>query len=466
LAASQHAAGNGIDEDSNIEEDDDDDEQESSTNIGSNIDHDLIALKVLSLLRPELRRLKKTQAKQHRAINTRLNDIEEKISATFFLISNITPKIDYLVNRVGAEDGEITQLLQAPPPLTFPTPTAIPDTTPTDKPQTVQQPTYADVLNLTKECNSQKPVNHKVLKTNNNPTKMQRTITITRNSMEKPPVDPLTVRNMLNTTLKEAQAPANAIISNVSLNQNNNFVLTTREDCPATTVLQYKEILERTLQSVDNTTTTMKPQENWAKVTIHGINLLMYPDDSTGMNLLREEIESHNPNIKLTTTPRYITRPEARVGKRDSSVCVCLNSEALANQMVRRGVLVDCQRRKAERYWPARPTDQCSSCQGFGHHWRRCTAELACRMCSKSHKTSEHNCSHCPNSRGKRCPHTILRCANCDGDHYASDRSCPVIVRLRAHLPATTSTTATSKFSTMDTPVILQNDAMDEEPDV
>ena len=50
------------------------------------------------------------------------------------------------------------------------------------------------------------------------------------------------------------------------------------------------------------------------------------------MALLQKELETHN-NVRLTTLPRYITRSESR---KDSSVLVCVTSEALANQLQRK----------------------------------------------------------------------------------------------------------------------------------
>ncbi len=158
-----------------------------------------------------------------------------------------------------------------------------------------------------------------MLKGDIKPSRVKRTITIARTSTDQPPVDPLTVRNTLNTTLRNAQAPPNAVISTVALNQKNNYVLTTREDCTAATILKYKETLQTALQGIDNSTAAMKPQETWAKVMVHGVNLLAYPDDSMGMASLQQEIEMHNPSIQLTTPPRYITRPENRAGKKASS---------------------------------------------------------------------------------------------------------------------------------------------------
>ena len=44
-------------------------------------------------------------------------------------------------------------------------------------------------------------------------------------------------------------------------------------------------------------------------------------------------------------------------------------------------------------------------------------------------------------------PTHILRCANCEGDHRASDKTCPVITRLRDRRPIPTTMTATELAS-------------------
>ena len=415
-----------VDEDSDEEEEDDSEDEDQEISHATDRQMDIVATKLLTLLRPELRRMQKKQNKQYRTISARLEKIEESLSAGFFLASNHTPKLDYLVNRVSADGDASATPIPPPPPLTIPTT----NNTTEHIESAGLQPSYADILRLSKP-EGQETTNKKPTKRDNSLSRVKRTITIARSDNGLPPVDPLTIRNTLNATLRDIQAPPNAIISTVTLNQKNNYILTTREDCPASTVLQYKETLQSTLQNIDNTTAAMKPQETWAKVAVHGINLLAYPDDTIGMELLQKEVETHNPGVTLTTTPRYITRPENRTGKRDSSIVICVASESLANQLTKKGVLIDCQRRKSERYWAARPSDQCSSCQGFGHHWKRCVTNPICRLCAQAHKTGDHVCPQCPSSRGKQCPHTVLRCINCDMDHHASDRTCPVITKLR-----------------------------------
>ena len=255
---------------------------------------DIVATKLFTLLRPELRRMQKKQNKQYRTISARLEKIEESLSAGFFLASNHTPKLDYLVNRVSADGDASATPNPPPPPLTIPTT----NNTTEHIESAGLQPSYADILRLSKP-EGQETTNKKPTKRDNSLSRVKRTITIARSDNGLPPVDPLTIRNTLNATLRDIQAPPNAIISTVTLNQKNNYIPTTREDCPASTVLQYKETLHSTLQNINNTTVAMKPQETWAKVAVHGINLLAYPDDTIGMELLQKEVETHNPGVTL-----------------------------------------------------------------------------------------------------------------------------------------------------------------------
>ncbi len=82
------------------------------------IDHDLIARKVFALLHPELRRMKKSQNKHYNTLNARLAKIEEDLSAVFFLASNHTPKVDFLVKRIhDATEAPTTADIPPPPPL-------------------------------------------------------------------------------------------------------------------------------------------------------------------------------------------------------------------------------------------------------------------------------------------------------------------------------------------------------------
>jgi len=73
------------DEEASDDEEDEDEDDEALENV------DLLALTILELLRPEIRRIKKMQNKQHRAISERLTKIEEGLSTGFFLTPNHMP---------------------------------------------------------------------------------------------------------------------------------------------------------------------------------------------------------------------------------------------------------------------------------------------------------------------------------------------------------------------------------------
>ena len=61
---------------------------------------------------------------------------------------------------------------------------------------------------------------------------------------------------------------------------------------------------------------------------------------------------------------------------------------------------------------------QCYTCFEYGHHERRCnesTTESLCKHCGELANT--HDATNCTNK---------VKCVNCDGEHVATSRACPV----------------------------------------
>ena len=164
---------------------------------------------------------------------------------------------------------------------------------------------------------------------------------------------------------------------------------------------------------------------------------MQFKDTEEGMETLKQEIEECNSNITLMNLPRYMSKPESRVGKLATSAVVAVRTEVEAKKMLLGGLMIGGKRCKTEKYFAARPTDQCSTCQGFGHHWQKCRKQASCRICSEHHKTTEHECKLCPQLKGKQCSHTTPKCTNCLGNHRASDLVCPdiQIIRAKFNLP-------------------------------
>lgn len=80
-------------------------------------------------------------------------------------------------------------------------------------------------------------------------------------------------------------------------------------------------------------------------------------------------------------------------------------------------------------------------CQAFGHAAQLCKQETpaACAMCTSSHLTSEHPCSHC--SGCFECTHILIRCVNCNQPDKANSPACQTRAKklntLKTSIPAT-----------------------------
>lgn len=63
-----------------------------------------------------------------------------------------------------------------------------------------------------------------------------------------------------------------------------------------------------------------------------------------------------------------------------------------------------------------RDVTQCQRCLNFGHGTKNCYMLPRCASCGQSHLTNE--CPPCEDP-------TVVKCANCGGDHQGTDRKCP-----------------------------------------
>jgi hypothetical protein len=303
----------------------------------------------------------------------------------------------------------LTEIANRPTDTAKPTPT---DTTTPDAPKPKKKTNWSEVVSK-KDAKQPTP-----------PTKKQRTIVVHRQPTATEPLDPLKMRDAINTALEQSKAPAHLRVATVTANHKNNIVLTTREDCTANTLLEFKATILQAITSVDGTPTNIQASKPWFKIMVHGIDTQRYPDNDSGMKTLQREIESLS-TLKLTVAPRYASRPESRLGKTASSVVICLDSAEDATHIINHRIAIDGTLHRTERFWAVKPTNQCHLCQGFGHHSKRCNQQPRCRLCAGDHLTTDHRCVDCPILKGRSCMHTATRCCNCKGAHRASDATCP-----------------------------------------
>ena len=261
-------------------------------------------------------------------------------------------------------------------------------------------------------------------------TKAQRRIVILREPEETKTFDPIKTRDTINETLAKEKAPTTLKVASATLNPRGNVVILTKDDCTSEQILKYKDQVEKAAKAADPKIKSVQSTEHWAKVLVHGVSLEVFPDTPSGLASFREEIETYNSKIQLATYPRYLTKPESRQGKEKSSIVIALRNQTAADYTLKHGVMVKGSQLKTVKYLSARPFDQCSKCQSFGHHWQRCNLNgHICKFCAGLHPSNKHECKTC-DKQGKACPHTLYRCYHCGEAHAATDPRCMYIKQL------------------------------------
>ena len=70
---------------------------------------------------------------------------------------------------------------------------------------------------------------------------------------------------------------------------------------------------------------SMGKNTDWSKLIIHGIPIASFSMDD-GLYLLKEEIETFNPEIKLLRNPRWLFSEENRQSKRHASITIIVKN--------------------------------------------------------------------------------------------------------------------------------------------
>ncbi|CUS06617.1 unnamed protein product, partial [Tuber aestivum] len=136
------------------------------------------------------------------------------------------------------------------------------------------------------------------------------------------------------------------------------------------------------------------------------------------------DIETYNTNLQLAAAPRWLTKQEARVGKLHSSLVLSFKSQKELKHALRNRLIIAGTPVRTSEFVDTRPSTQCRNCQKFGHHQKVCRHDTRCQLCAGEHSTRLHKCATC--QANKECPHTLLKCANCEGTHKSTDQRCTV----------------------------------------
>lgn len=240
----------------------------------------------------------------------------------------------------------------------------------------------------------------------------------------------------------------------IQWNNKGNLMLLTGLPCSSEDLAANLATIEQVVLAAAPGTITTSKNETWMKVTIHGVSTTDYEDNEQGMIDLQREIEAQQ-RVLLAQPPRYLTRPEKRVGKSHSSVVLCFRAREDGQQIIRNGCMLFGVSHRAQEYFSNRPADHCTNCLEYGHLWQRCKASHSfCGICASIHKTKDHLCGTC--SSREACPHIPPKCRNCSGEHRANHPACPAKKALygtKAILPRGTTITDYENGKATDKPV-------------
>ena len=192
-----------------------------------------------------------------------------------------------------------------------------------------------------------------------------------------------------------------------------------------------KEEILKAVKKLDSSISSLQAAEQWYSLRIHTISLKRYLN-STGMKILKEEIESTN-ELNLPNYPRWINpkKAEERFNNEEiaySTVVIKVRSKTIADSLIAKGIEFGGKRHTVELFQETKADIICQKCSKFGHNsYKACQESLKCNLCGKEHETKDHKCplKGCTALTGKICAHTPIKCINCNGSHFANSSYCP-----------------------------------------
>ena len=151
-------------------------------------------------------------------------------------------------------------------------------------------------------------------------------------------------------------------------------------------------------------------------ILAHGIKVDNY--DTSKQAEIIEKVRSQNKSLHEGLQIIKITWPinTVRSKKSHSSLMIEVGTPAMANRLVREGLIDDSTMKNCELFTKECRMTQCFNCHLYGHIAKRCKNPTKCRHCARGHRSHE-----CPVQGAKGC----LQCAVCgEKGHEAWSRKC------------------------------------------
>lgn len=265
---------------------------------------------------------------------------------------------------------------------------------------------------------------------------------ILANSKDFPLPNPLELRNKLNSDFTQQLKTKAPVIAAITKSQKNeNVILVTTDSYSADFLLQHKTIWQNYF-GPSSYSSAYKDKE-WHKVIAHGIPTEVFNFDG-GMQLLKQEIEIFNSGLSPIAV-NWISSAENRASKMHGSVVLSFDSKEMAAKALKQRLLIAGIPVRTAQYEVVKSNEQCQKCQRFGHVSNSCKNRPVCQFCAQGHITRLHRCSICA-VIGQVCAHTVLKCANCSGNHRANSTECEMRVKRSTGNSSTPSTATTEEM--------------------
>jgi len=337
------------------------------------------------------------------ATEARLGALERKLDAVLATLTEPGPPKSY---------AAVLATLKHPPKsyaAAAAATTALPTTPTTHQPQPRTQPQPRAQPQPRTQPNTQQP------RIPVWPSKENKLVIILRKGAPTPILEPLALRNSINTFIKATKGLRN-VVSTISLSLKGNITITTPGHAASDVVDQ--AVVEKVFEGypIDR----IQTPQTWVQLVAHGAPKRPF-EGPGGMDTFKDEVHTFN-SCKVINNPRWLVVPGA--SKQAGSVVFAVASEAEGRACIAQGIVVAGVRLRATLLRPYGPTTQCFRCQGFGHDPRECRAPPRCRFDGEAHHTTHHICRTC--KAQTPCQHVMLHCANCQGPHQANSTTCEV----------------------------------------
>ena len=129
----------------------------------------------------------------------------------------------------------------------------------------------------------------------------------------------------------------------VRLSVNNNIVIEVKHGHTAAELKEKESVWSHLVPGLQEVVV----RERWHKLVDHSVatDLIVADNEEKQMEAFMEDIETYNYDIQLAAPPRWLTKPESRIGKLHSSLVLSFKTQrklkhALRNRLVIAGTPV------------------------------------------------------------------------------------------------------------------------------